>query len=79
MQQLCSWHAHAVRLVQYKQLIEMWGSFAIPDGVILPVELLLQALVCVVDAQLLKAVLFEAFKAVDIQNAQRGFCLLLAH
>ena len=44
-----------------------------------PVELLLQPLICIVDAQLLKAVLFEALKAIDVQNAERGLCLLLAH
>ena len=32
------------------------------------VELLLQALICQVDAELLKAVLLEALKPVDIQN-----------
>ena len=43
------------------------------------VELLLQPLIGIVDAQLLKAVLLEALKPVDVQNAQRGLCLLLAN
>mmetsp|Transcript_18537 Transcript_18537/g.55887 ORF Transcript_18537/g.55887 Transcript_18537/m.55887 type:complete len:300 (-) Transcript_18537:1458-2357(-) len=37
-----------------------------------PVELLLQALVGVVDAQLLEAVLLEALEAVDVQDGQAG-------
>ena len=44
-----------------------------------PVELLLQALIGIVDAQLLKAVLLEALKAIDIKNAQGGLSLLLAN
>ena len=43
------------------------------------VELLLQSLIGIVDAQLLKAVFLEALKAIDIQDAQGGFCLLLSH
>lgn len=35
-----------------------------------PVELLLQALIGVVNAQLLEAVLLEALEAVDVQNAE---------
>ena len=44
-----------------------------------PVELLLQALIGIVDAQLLKAVLLEALKAVDVQYAQGGLSLFLAY
>ena len=44
-----------------------------------PVELLLQALVGVIDAELLEAVLHEAFKAVDVQDGQAGAGHLLAH
>ena len=44
-----------------------------------PVELLLQALISIVDAQLLKAVIQEALKAVDIQDGQAGAGDLLAH
>ena len=36
------------------------------------IELLLQALIGQVDTQLLKAVLLEAFKAVDVQDADRA-------
>ena len=36
----------------------------------LPVELLLQPLICIVNAELLEAVLLEALKPIDIQNAQ---------
>lgn len=44
----------------------------------LPVELLLEALIGIVDAQLFKTVLLEALKAIDVQDAERGFGLLLA-
>ena len=37
------------------------------------VELLLQALIGQVDAQLLKAVLLEALKPVDVQDANGAF------
>jgi hypothetical protein len=43
-----------------------------------PVELLLQALIGVVNAELLKAILHEALKAVDVQDGQAGARHLLA-
>ena len=53
-----------------------------PKGHLFPfedmlVELLLQPLISKVDAQLFKAVLLEAFKAVDVQDAN-GVLTLLA-
>ena len=42
------------------------------------VELLLQPLIGVVDAQLLKAVLLKALKAIDIQDAEGQLALALA-
>ena len=43
------------------------------------IELLLQAFISVVDAELFEAVFFEALEAVDVQYAQGRLCLLLAH
>ena len=42
------------------------------------VELLLKPLIGIVDAQLLEAVLLEAFKAVDVQDAEGQLALPLA-
>ena len=50
------------------------------SGELSPVELLLQALVGLVDAQLLEAVLLEALEAVDVQDAQAdAACALVAN
>ena len=46
----------------------------------IPVELLLETLVGIVDAQLLEAVLLEALEAVDVQNAEAHITrALVAH
>ena len=75
--QVCQQRGHyaTIRLaIQFSvcSMIAVGGSYMIAIGAAfcLLVELLLQPLICIVDAQLLKAVLLEAFKPIDIQDTQ---------